>query len=69
MSTVLSMVSLRWALTLGTLKKSSWQLVGAILSVIIGCSALTGCWSVTLATGTRMAGPVQMRSGWWGSSW
>lgn len=56
MSTVLSMVSLRWALTLGTLKKSSWQLVGAILSVIIGCSALTGCWSVTLATGTRMAG-------------
>lgn len=56
MSAIRSIISLRWALRIGTLRKSSWQVIAAILSLIMGVSAVIACWSVAKAAAVWMSG-------------
>ena len=40
MEVALTMVRLRWALTLATLRKSTWQTIGYVLGIVFGIGAL-----------------------------
>lgn len=40
MEVALTMVRLRWALTLATLRKSTWQTIGYVLGIVFGIDAL-----------------------------
>ncbi len=42
MEVALTMVRLRWALTLATLRKSPWQTIGYVLGIVFGIGALVG---------------------------
>ncbi|MCI1218109.1 ABC transporter permease [Bifidobacterium crudilactis] len=42
MNSALTVVRLRWALTIAAMRKSSWQLVGYIFSLLIGLSMVVG---------------------------
>ena len=42
MEVALIMVRLRWALTLATLRKSTWQTIGYVLGIVFGIGALVG---------------------------
>ena len=42
MEVALTMVRLRWALTLATLRKSTWQTIGYVLGIVFGIGALVG---------------------------
>lgn len=55
MRIVLTIVSLRWSLTLGILRKSFWQVVGAILGVIMGVGQVLVCWRITTPIGSWMS--------------
>ena len=50
MEVALTMVRLRWALTLATLRKSTWQTIGYVLGIVFGIGALVGvgalAWSL-----------------------
>ena len=54
MEVVLTMVRLRWALTLATLRKSTWQTIGYVLGIVFGIGALVGVGALAWFLG----GPV-----------
>lgn len=54
MEVALTMVRLRWALTLATLRKSTWQTIGYVLGIIFGIGALVGVGALAWFLG----GPV-----------
>lgn len=51
MSRVLTIARLRWALTMATVRKSSWQAVGAVISLIMVVGVVCLAWRVTLPAG------------------
>lgn len=54
MEVALTMVRLRWALTLATLRKSTWQTIGYVLGIVFGIGALVGVGALAWFLG----GPV-----------
>ncbi len=52
MEVVLTMVRLRWALTLATLRKSTWQTIGYVLGIV---SASAPLWESALSRGSSAA--------------
>ena len=54
MEVALTMVRLRWALTLATLRKSPWQTIGYVLGIVFGIGALVGVGALAWFLG----GPV-----------
>ncbi|RBP99810.1 ABC transporter permease [Bifidobacterium xylocopae] len=51
MSEILTIARLRWALTFATVKRSSWQLVGATIAVILALQAVAGSWFLAVTEG------------------
>ncbi|MFD0705369.1 hypothetical protein ACFQY8_06390 [Alloscardovia venturai] len=48
MRDILTVVKLRWALTLATARKSVWQAIGLVISLIFWIAAVVGMWFVFL---------------------
>ena len=51
MSTASTIIAMRWSITWGTIKHSSWQMVGAIISLLMAIGICLASWQVALALG------------------
>ena len=59
MSTASTIIAMRWSMTWGTIKHSSWQMVGAIISLLMAIAICLASWQVALTLGIWLpsAGP------------
>ena len=59
MSTASTIIAMRWSITWGTIKHSSWQMVGAIISLLMAIAICLASWQVALTLGIWLpsAGP------------
>ena len=59
MSTASTIIAMRWSITWGTIKHSSWQMVGAIISLLMAIAICLASWQVALTLGDWLpsAGP------------
>ncbi|BDR55039.1 hypothetical protein KIMH_11500 [Bombiscardovia apis] len=48
MSEIVTIARLRWALTISTIKRSSWQTVGALLALILVVAVMVSSWSFAM---------------------
>ena len=51
MSTASTIIAMRWSITWGTIKHSSWQMVGAIISLLMTIGICLASWQVALTLG------------------
>ena len=51
MSTASTIIAMRWSITWGTIKQSSWQMVGAIISLLMAIGICLASWQVALTLG------------------
>ena len=51
MSTASTIIAMRWSITWGTIKHSSWQMVGAIISLLMAIGTCLASWQVALTLG------------------
>ena len=51
MSTASTIIAMRWSMTWGTIKHSSWQMVGAIISLLMAIGICLASWQVALTLG------------------
>ena len=51
MSTASTIIAMRWSITWGTIKHSSWQMVGAIISLLMAIGICLASWQVALTLG------------------
>ena len=51
MSTASTIIAMRWSITWGTIKHSSWQSVGAIISLLMAIGICLASWQVALTLG------------------
>ena len=59
MSTASTIIAMRWSMTWGTIKHSSWQMVGAIISLLMAIAICLASWQAALTLGIWLpsAGP------------
>ena len=59
MSTASTIIAMRWSITWGTIKHSSWQMVGAIISLLMTIGICLASWQAALTLGGWLpsAGP------------
>ncbi|PXY88224.1 hypothetical protein [Bifidobacterium asteroides] len=59
MSTASTIIAMRWSITWGTIKHSSWQMVGAIISLLMAIGICLASWQAALTLGGWLpsAGP------------
>ena len=59
MSVVSTIIAMRWSITWGTTKRSSWQMVGAIISLLMAIGICLASWQGALTLGSWLptAGP------------
>ena len=59
MSAASTIIAMRWAITWGTTKRSSWQMVGAIISLLMAIGICLASWQGALTLGSWLptAGP------------
>ena len=59
MSAASTIIAMRWSITWGTTKRSSWQMVGAIISLLMAIGICLASWQGALALGSWLptAGP------------
>ena len=51
MSMASTIIAMRWSMTWGTIKHSSWQMVGAIISLLMAIGICLASWQVALTLG------------------
>ncbi|WP_416517114.1 hypothetical protein [Bifidobacterium asteroides] len=51
MRTASTIIAMRWSITWGTIKHSSWQMVGAIISLLMAIGICLASWQVALTLG------------------
>ena len=56
MSTASTIIAMRWSITWGTIKHSSWQVVGAIISLLMAIAICLASWQAALTLGIWLPG-------------
>ena len=51
MSAASTIIAMRWSITWGTTKRSSWQMVGAIISLLMAIGICLASWQGALTLG------------------
>ena len=63
-NTVATIVRLRWALTMATLRKSAWQTVGYVISAVLGLGLIIGVGAAAWSLGSRSFVSAQASDSW-----
>jgi ABC-2 type transport system permease protein len=63
-NTVATIVRLRWALTMATLRKSAWQTVGYVISAVLGLGLIIGVGAAAWSLGSQSFVSAQASDSW-----